>query len=227
MRPRTTVVIRGDRIVASGPPSRCAFPSGATVIDATGKTIMPGLWDMHGHMQLYSQSTGQRRCSSSYRPHDGSRSRRPTSTSRVASRSGASRDASPRRAPILAGFIEGPGKWAGPTPVIVRTEDEARALGRALRLDRLQADQALQPRASRPRADDRRRSAQARHAAERTHSARAERAGRGRARLRRGQSRRVPVLDVLSGFALRRRRCARTRSSRRRSRRTSTSTARR
>jgi hypothetical protein len=28
---------------------------------------------------------------------------------------------------ILAGFIEGPGKWAGPTDVLVRTEDEARA----------------------------------------------------------------------------------------------------
>ena len=28
---------------------------------------------------------------------------------------------------ILAGFIEGPGKWAGPSDVLVRTEDEARA----------------------------------------------------------------------------------------------------
>ena len=28
---------------------------------------------------------------------------------------------------ILAGFIEGPGAWAGPSDVIVRTEDEARA----------------------------------------------------------------------------------------------------
>jgi hypothetical protein len=28
---------------------------------------------------------------------------------------------------ILSGFIDGPGKWAGPTPNIVRTEDEARA----------------------------------------------------------------------------------------------------
>jgi hypothetical protein len=27
---------------------------------------------------------------------------------------------------VLAGFIEGPGKWAGPTAVLVRTEDEAR-----------------------------------------------------------------------------------------------------
>jgi len=28
---------------------------------------------------------------------------------------------------VLGGFIEGPGKWAGPTEVLVRTEDEARA----------------------------------------------------------------------------------------------------
>ncbi|SMQ64566.1 Imidazolonepropionase [Altererythrobacter xiamenensis] len=43
------IVIEGDRIAAVGPASEVAVPSGATVIDATGKTIMPGLIDAHAH----------------------------------------------------------------------------------------------------------------------------------------------------------------------------------
>tara|TARA_R110002072_G_scaffold292544_2_gene461334 strand:- start:58059 stop:61391 length:3333 start_codon:yes stop_codon:yes gene_type:complete len=44
-----TVVIRGDRIVAVGPSASTQVPAGATVIDASGKTIMPGLVDAHAH----------------------------------------------------------------------------------------------------------------------------------------------------------------------------------
>lgn len=38
-----TVVIQGDRIREVGPAASVATPSGATVIDATGKTVLPGL----------------------------------------------------------------------------------------------------------------------------------------------------------------------------------------
>ena len=58
VRPRITVVVRGDRIVAVGPDDSVSVPAGATVIDAAGKTVMPGLWEMHNHMQLYSESLG-------------------------------------------------------------------------------------------------------------------------------------------------------------------------
>ncbi|WP_374408423.1 amidohydrolase family protein [Pelagerythrobacter sp.] len=44
-----TVVIEGDRIVAVGPAASVQVPGGATVIDAAGKTIMPGLVDAHAH----------------------------------------------------------------------------------------------------------------------------------------------------------------------------------
>ncbi len=44
-----TIVISGDRIVAVGPAGSVAVPAGAKVIDATGKTIMPGLVDAHAH----------------------------------------------------------------------------------------------------------------------------------------------------------------------------------
>ena len=44
-----TIVIEGDRIVAVGPAGSVEIPGGATVIDATGNTIMPGLVDAHAH----------------------------------------------------------------------------------------------------------------------------------------------------------------------------------
>ena len=44
-----TILIQGDRIVAIGPAASVAIPNGATRIDATGRTIMPGLVDAHAH----------------------------------------------------------------------------------------------------------------------------------------------------------------------------------
>ncbi len=44
-----TVIVDGSRIVALGPASAVAVPADALVIDATGKTIMPGLLDTHYH----------------------------------------------------------------------------------------------------------------------------------------------------------------------------------
>ena len=43
------IVIEGDRIAAVGAAGSVAVPSGARMIDATGKTIMPGLIDAHAH----------------------------------------------------------------------------------------------------------------------------------------------------------------------------------
>jgi imidazolonepropionase-like amidohydrolase len=45
-----TVVVRGDRIVEVGPSARVQVPSGATVVNATGKFIIPGLAEMHAHI---------------------------------------------------------------------------------------------------------------------------------------------------------------------------------
>jgi imidazolonepropionase-like amidohydrolase len=46
-----TVVIEKGRITAAGPRSQVKVPSGATAIDVRGKTILPGLWDMHAHFE--------------------------------------------------------------------------------------------------------------------------------------------------------------------------------
>ena len=46
--PHATVVIDGTRIVAAG--AKVAVPAGATVIDGSGKTLLPGLIDAHTHV---------------------------------------------------------------------------------------------------------------------------------------------------------------------------------
>lgn len=48
MRDRT-VVVTGDRIAEIGRTGEVSIPPGAGVVDATGKYLIPGLWDMHAH----------------------------------------------------------------------------------------------------------------------------------------------------------------------------------
>lgn len=56
---RGTALVRGNRIVAVGSASEVAVPKGAKVIDVAGKTVMPGLIDMHGHINnCYYTSSG-------------------------------------------------------------------------------------------------------------------------------------------------------------------------
>lgn len=123
MRPGTSVVIRDDRIVEVGPAASVEVPAGATVIDATGKTVMPGMWEMHTHLQLTNQSAG-----SLVQLAQGLTTVRDLAADFDIATSQRDRErqgllASPRV--VLAGFIEGPGRWAGPTDVIAKTEDEA------------------------------------------------------------------------------------------------------
>ena len=49
--PDSAVVIENGRITAAGPRSSVKIPRGAKTIDAQGKTILPGLWDMHAHFE--------------------------------------------------------------------------------------------------------------------------------------------------------------------------------
>jgi imidazolonepropionase-like amidohydrolase len=45
------VVVDGGKIVAAGPRDKVAQPAHAELIDAAGKTMVPGLWDMHAHFE--------------------------------------------------------------------------------------------------------------------------------------------------------------------------------
>jgi hypothetical protein len=49
IRPNTTVVIDGNRIASVAPSSK-SVPKTATVINAHGQYLIPGLWDMHTHV---------------------------------------------------------------------------------------------------------------------------------------------------------------------------------
>ena len=45
-----TVIVRGGRIEWVGPTAQARVPEGATVVDARGKYLMPGLSEMHAHI---------------------------------------------------------------------------------------------------------------------------------------------------------------------------------
>jgi imidazolonepropionase-like amidohydrolase len=47
----SAILIENGKIVAAGPRAQVKVPKGMKVIDATGKTILPGLWDMHAHFE--------------------------------------------------------------------------------------------------------------------------------------------------------------------------------
>ena len=56
----STVLIDGTQISAVGPDSSLEIPTGARVIDATGKFLIPGLADMHIHLMGAGEPTGSR-----------------------------------------------------------------------------------------------------------------------------------------------------------------------
>jgi imidazolonepropionase-like amidohydrolase len=49
--PNTVVLIENGLIKATGKVGSVKVPTGATVINAKGKSILPGLWDMHAHFE--------------------------------------------------------------------------------------------------------------------------------------------------------------------------------
>jgi imidazolonepropionase-like amidohydrolase len=120
-RPGMTVVVQGERVTAVGPSREIAVPQGATVIDGAGKTLLPGLWDMHVHvgdddglLNIAAGVTSVRDLAND------------TDTVLAYQRDQkAGSIIFPRI--ILAGFIDGPGPYAGPSRVLVDTEAEARA----------------------------------------------------------------------------------------------------
>lgn len=49
--PDAAILVRDGRIVGVGPRARVAIPVGTELIAAGGKTVLPGLWDMHAHYE--------------------------------------------------------------------------------------------------------------------------------------------------------------------------------
>jgi imidazolonepropionase-like amidohydrolase len=49
---RANVIVRNGRIESLGPADSTPLPPGVPIVDVAGKTILPGLWDMHAHAGL-------------------------------------------------------------------------------------------------------------------------------------------------------------------------------
>jgi imidazolonepropionase-like amidohydrolase len=116
-----SVVVVGNRIRSVGPTDQVAMPAGAEVIDAAGKTLLPGLWDMHAHVGandgLLNLAAGVTTVRDLANDTDSllARRKRIEEGKEIGTRI------------VLAGVIDGRGPYQGPTKVLVSTEDEARA----------------------------------------------------------------------------------------------------
>jgi hypothetical protein len=115
-----TVVVVGDRISAVGG-AKTPVPAGATVVDAKGRLLMPGLWDMHVHLSdddgLLDLAMGVTTVRDLGNDADALAARM--------ARFDAGTEVGPRL--LRGGLIDGKGELAAPTGVLVDSEDEARA----------------------------------------------------------------------------------------------------
>jgi imidazolonepropionase-like amidohydrolase len=121
VRAGMSVLVRGERIVRVEPDADLEVPPGAEVIDAQGRFLLPGLWDVHQHFSgvdgvfdLIAGVTSARDMANDNEPM----------LARV-KRFDAGAELGPRV--TLAGIIEGIGPLAGPTDVRVDTAEKARA----------------------------------------------------------------------------------------------------
>ena len=121
-RPGTTVVVVGNRIQAVGPDGTVAIPAGAQVIDAAGKALLPGLFDMHVHMGLADGPMHLAAGVTSVRDLANDTTVFP----RVAAEWNAGTKVGPRVV-VMAGFIDGSGPFTGPTGLRADTPAQARA----------------------------------------------------------------------------------------------------
>jgi urease alpha subunit len=46
-----TILVRDGRIAAVGPAARVPIPGGVPRVDVAGRTVIPGLWDLHVHYE--------------------------------------------------------------------------------------------------------------------------------------------------------------------------------
>lgn len=121
LQPGMAILVTGTRITAVGPDKTVKAPREAIVFDVGGKTVMPGFVDMHTHIGdedgLLNVAAGVTTVRDLANDTDELELRR--------KRFDEGTLIGPRVVP--AGFMDGPGPYAGPTKVLVATPDEARA----------------------------------------------------------------------------------------------------
>ncbi len=120
VHPHSTVVIRGNKIQAVGEDGKVEIPKDAEMIDAAGKMLMPGLWDMHVHVQpnegLLHMAAGVTSVRDLANDMD--------SLLAMRARFDAGTEIGPRV--LMAGFLDGRGPYQGPTKAFADSEEEAR-----------------------------------------------------------------------------------------------------
>jgi len=52
----SVILIEGNKILATGTQAELAVPSDYQIVSTEGKTVMPGLWEMHAHLMLAGHS---------------------------------------------------------------------------------------------------------------------------------------------------------------------------
>ncbi|HEY0686501.1 MAG TPA: amidohydrolase family protein [Steroidobacter sp.] len=116
----TTVLVEGNRIKAVGANGKVTIPAGAERIDARGRALLPGLADMHVHL---GEDEGMQHLAAgvtTVRDLAGDTDALLAMKGRVE----AGEEIGPRI--FMSGILDGPGPFAGPTKVLVDTEDEVR-----------------------------------------------------------------------------------------------------
>lgn len=116
----TSVLIENERIVRVAADAQMRAPATAEIVDARGRFLMPGLWDVHKHytaiedgaLDIAAGVTSARDIANNF----------DTFPERV-KRFDAGSEIGPRV--LMAGFIDGPGPYAGPTKMLVSTPEEA------------------------------------------------------------------------------------------------------
>jgi imidazolonepropionase-like amidohydrolase len=117
--PGMTVVVTGNRITAVGRDGSVPLPPDARTVDAAGKALLPGLWDMHVHLGgddgVLHMAAGVTSVRDMANDIDavGALKAQYASTQLVGPRV------------INAGFIDGRGPYQGPTKVFADTPEEA------------------------------------------------------------------------------------------------------
>jgi imidazolonepropionase-like amidohydrolase len=119
--PAVTVVVSGNRIQSVGPDGAVRVPEDAHVVDAHGRMVLPGLWDMHQHLTdndgLWDLAAGVTTGRDLGNDADYLLDLKHQWDSGEA--------IGPRI--VLAGVIDGPGPFVSPAKVLVDTEENARA----------------------------------------------------------------------------------------------------